>query len=73
MTKKEIKENELLLISYMAGGDAMKKHFESRKCSNCKYRSEVHPSQCAHEGNYTFDWLEIPSDFSCNKWENKSV
>jgi len=74
--KAEMKENELLLISYMAGGDAMKKHFESRKCSNCKhgniYDGDVYgctPMYDATGGMEVF----LHKDFCCNKWENKSV
>jgi len=72
MNKKEIKDQDKMLLRlYMDGGDAMKRNYESRNCGNCKWISEVHPSQCANPKNYTFDWMEVPKDFSCNNWEQK--
>ena len=73
MTKLEQKkQDELLLISYMAGGDATKKHFDSRSCETCRssYDDEHHLLACR---NNVQDIWELPEGFSCSLWSQKDA
>jgi len=80
MTKLEQKkQDELLLIAYMAGHDACKKHFDSRTCDRCKYSeesSEAYALVCdlgIEDGEHMSGFSLVEEDFGCNKWEQKDA
>ena len=73
MTKLEQKkQDELLLIAYMQGGTATKKHFESRTCLTCEhsYTSEHYLLACNKDIQ---DIWDLPDDFSCSLWSQKDA